>query len=73
MADSLPPPPRDGDRNRGAAIIATETVFVAIAVVLVLVRLYVRLIIIRGFGYDDFFICLALVSNIYQYSVINAQ
>ena len=59
---SLPPPPSDGDRNRGDSVLIIETLFVAIGTVLVLVRFYVRSFIKRKVGLDDIFILPGLVS-----------
>ena len=59
----LPPPPVDGDRNRGSSIMITETIFVAIGTVLVLARLYVRSRVIKSLGLDDLLIVLGLVET----------
>ena len=68
-----PSPPPDGDRNRGAAIIATQAVFVAIGTVLVLARLYIRSHVIRKFGLDDLFILLGLVRIAYRLHVLSSK
>ena len=58
---SLPPPPPDGDRHRGDAVLITEAIFVAISTVLVLLRFYVRYFIKPKVGLDDVFIVPGLV------------
>ena len=55
-------PPADGDRRRGADIIATQFVLISIATTLVCLRLYVRAKMVRKIGWDDRLIILALVS-----------
>lgn len=61
---ALPPLPSNGDRNRGAAIVATQAIFVAIGTALILARLYVRTVVIRKFGLDDLVILLGLICAI---------
>ena len=48
--------------SKGAAIVATQSVYFAIEIALVLTRLYIRSKLIRNFEPDDVFILLDLVS-----------
>ena len=58
--------PLGGDRNRGAAIIIPQMIFLAIGTILVIVRLFTRAMITRSLGLDDLFIVLGTVSTINQ-------
>lgn len=57
------PPTPDGDVDRGPTISAVVWVECAIASALLLARLWTRLRILKAFGWDDAFICLALVGG----------
>lgn len=55
--------PLGGDRNKGPAYLAVALTFCAVACVFVLLRMFVRLRMVRSTGWDDAFICVALVSR----------
>lgn len=55
-------PPADGDENRAGEVYAFTWVLEAIALVLVLGRMYSRVKLTRNVWWDDWCICVALVS-----------
>ncbi len=57
-----PSEPLDGDQNKGPVYCAVALSFCALACVFVLLRMFVRIKMIHSIGWDDVFICLALVS-----------
>jgi len=69
----MPPPPADGDRNRGASLIWMQTILTAVATALVLARLYVRSLIVRKVGLDDLFIVLGLILSIVTLALDGVQ
>jgi hypothetical protein len=50
--------------NRGPELLAVCSLFVAMAFVSVVLRCYVRLHLVKAFGWDDGFMVLALVSRL---------
>lgn len=50
--------------TRGSSLFIVNTVFICLAGLLVLLRVYTRVFVTNWFGWDDLFICLALVFSI---------
>lgn len=59
--ESAPPP--DGDANTSYIVAIPTIITVAIAGILTVARLYVRIRLLAGLEWDDFFNVLATVSN----------
>ena len=58
--EALPKPP-GGDQNKGPVYLAVALTFCAVALVFVLLRMYVRTRMLRSMGWDDAFVCFAMV------------
>lgn len=63
-APPRPGPPPDGDVNRGHVILIVTAVTTSLALIVVGLRMFVRLTIVRGVGWDDYTILAASVSKL---------
>ena len=61
--DSVPTPSVPSP-SLASAFLVTQSTFIAAATLLVLARVYVRSIIVKNVGLDDFFIVVALVDSL---------
>lgn len=55
------------------SLIAAMSVFLILDTVAVAARVYVRTILIRGFGYDDAFLCLSFVCSLFTLPLLTRR
>jgi hypothetical protein len=59
-----PAPNYDNPETRGPDVVILNSVLIFVVTLIVMLRLYVRVFLLRRWGFDDFFIILALVSKV---------
>lgn len=64
MADFPKLPPTEGDRDRGASLLAVVISTSLLSTVIVLLRLYTRIKVIHNLGWDDYTIIVAQVMRL---------
>ena len=56
-------PPSAGDQSKGWQVLLVHAILLGIGIILLFARLYVRAVIVRKVGIDDYFMILGVVSS----------